>query len=67
VTPDLYIAVGISGASQHMAGCSNARVLVAINTDADAPFVRYAHFGIVDDALEVLPELIRLRRERSST
>ena len=50
-----------------MAGCSNARVLVAINTDADAPFVRYAHFGIVDDALEVLPELIRLRRERSST
>ena len=65
VTPQLYIAAGISGASQHMAGCSNAKTLVAINTDRDAPIFRYAHFGIVDNCLEVLPELIRLARERS--
>ena len=63
VSPDLYIAAGISGASQHMMGCSTARVLVAINSDASAPIFQYAHFGIVDDCLEVLPELIRLRRD----
>jgi electron transfer flavoprotein alpha subunit len=63
VTPNLYIAAGISGASQHMAGCANARVLVAINTDEQAPIFKYAHYGIVDDALEVMPELIRLARE----
>ncbi len=62
VSPDLYIAAGISGASQHMMGCSTARVLVAINSDAGAPIFQYADFGIVDDCLEVLPELIRLRR-----
>lgn len=67
VTPDVYVAAGISGASQHMAGCSNARVIVAINTDRDAPIFRYAHFGIVDDCLEVLPELIRLRPEVSTS
>lgn len=65
VTPDLYFAIGISGASQHMAGCSNARVLVAVNTDAGAPIFRYADYGIVDDCLEVLPELIRLAGESS--
>ncbi|MDA1002713.1 MAG: electron transfer flavoprotein subunit alpha/FixB family protein [Chloroflexi bacterium] len=60
VTPDLYFAIGISGASQHMAGCSNARCLVAVNTDPQAPIFRYAHYGIVGDCLEVLPELIRI-------
>jgi len=63
VTPELYFAIGISGASQHMAGCSNARCIVAVNTDRQAPIFRYAHYGIVDDCLAVLPELIRLAGE----
>jgi len=62
VTPDLYVAAGISGASQHMAGCSNARKLVAINTDPNAPIFRYADYGIVDDCLAVLPALIELAK-----
>ncbi len=63
VTPDLYVAVGISGASQHMAGCANARVIVGINTDPQAPIFKYAHYGIVDDCLKVMPALLRLARE----
>ena len=65
VSPDLYVAAGISGASQHMMGCSTARVLVGINTDRDAPIFRYARFGIHGDALAILPELVRLTRERA--
>lgn len=64
VSPDLYIAAGISGASQHMMGCATARVLVGINTDVDAPIFRYAKYGIIADCVELLPELIRLARER---
>ena len=63
VAPDLYVAAGISGASQHMAGCSNSRVIVAVNSDAQAPIFKYAHFGIVDDCREVLRELIRLSQK----
>ena len=62
VTPDVYFAIGISGASQHMAGCSNARCIVAVNTDPEAPIFTYADYGIVDDALdaETLGALIAL-------
>lgn len=57
--PVLYIAAGISGATQHMVGCMASKTLVAINTDSDAPIFRRARFGVVDDCLELLPELTR--------
>ena len=57
VTPDLYIAVGISGAGHHMAGCGNARAIVAINTDPNAAIFREARFGVVGDYRKVVPAL----------
>jgi len=62
VAPELYIAFGISGATQHIAGCKSAKTLIAVNTDGQAPIMSHADYAVVDNLHTLLPVLIEKAR-----
>lgn len=66
IAPNLYFAIGISGATQHLAGVSSSKFIVAVNTDKDAPIFEAAQYGIVGDASKVLPKLVQAVKDMKS-
>ena len=58
VAPDVYFAIGISGATQHIAGCKNAKTMIAINSDPEATIMSFADYAIIGDASQIMPAVV---------